>query len=92
MQNNSVKIIKVKKCFFSSTNKILIQALDDCEAGFSVVDDYNQRNVFYIRRIQKNHMQWVKVPKSFVFFKNQIIHFYAICNKATCDQFSSFIK
>ena len=39
MQNNSVKIIKVKKCFFSSTNKILIQALDDCEAIFGVVDD-----------------------------------------------------
>ena len=92
MQNNSVKIIKVKKCFFSSTNKILIQALDDCEAGFSVVDDYNQRNVFYIRRIQKNHMRWVKVPKSFVFFKNQIIDFYAICNQTTCYQFSCYIK
>jgi len=92
MQNNSVKIIKVKKCFFSSTNKILIQALDDCEAIFGVVDDNDCLLYKEIHRIQKNHMQWVKVPKSFVFFKNQIIDFYAICNKATCDQFSSFIK
>jgi hypothetical protein len=90
MQNNSVKIIKVRKCFFSSTNKILIQALDDCEAGFSIVDDYNRSLYRKIGRIQKNHMQWVEVPKSFVFFKNQIIHFYVICTEATCDQFSSF--
>lgn len=92
MQNNSVKIIKVKKCFFSSTNKILVQALDDCEATFSIVDDDDCLLYKEIRRIQKNHMQWVKVPKSFVFFKNQIIHFYAICNQFTRNQFPSFIK
>ena len=92
MQNNSVKIIKVKKCFFSSTNKILIQALDDCEARFSIVDDDDCLLYKEIRRIQKNHMQWVKVPKSFVFFKNQIIGFSAICNQTTRDQFCSFIK
>ena len=92
MQDNLVKIIKVKKCFFSSTNKILIQALDDCEARFSIVDDDDCLLYKEISRIQKNHMQWVKVPKSFVFFKNQIIDFYAICNQTTRDQFCSFIK
>lgn len=91
MKNNLVKIIKVRKCFFSSKNKILIQALDDCETTFGITNDYG--NVLYttLYRIQKNHMQWVEVPKTFVFLKNQMVHFSVVCNKFTCEQFPSWI-
>lgn len=91
MKNNLVKIIKVRKCFFSSKNRILIQALDDCETRVSTVDDYGNFLYRTIYRIQKNHMQWIEVPKTFVFSKNQIVNFSIVCNKFTWEQFPDYI-
>lgn len=91
MKNNLVKIIKVRKWFFSSKNKILIQALEDCEIKVSTIDDYGNFLYRTIYRIRKNHMQWIEVPKSIVFLKNQIVDFSIVCNKFTWEQFPDYI-
>lgn len=89
MNNNLVKILKVKKGFFK--NKILIKALDDCEVKYCIWVSFFIYccRIYYIR---KNHTQWIKIAKSFVFYENDIVNFSAVCNLSTYKQFDSYIE
>lgn len=85
MNNNLVKILKVKKGFFK--NKILIEALGNCEAKYLVPSGN-----WIIYYIAKNHKQWIKISKKFIFYKNDIVNFSSVCNLQTYKQFLTYKK
>lgn len=62
-----VKILQIEKGFFK--NKVLIQALDDCEI---VVDSFLGEKVFYLK---KDYRIFIKVSKDFLLQENDIIDF-----------------
>lgn len=76
-----IKIIKIKNGIFK--NRVLIEALEDCELCF---DSFFGERVFYLK---KGKRKIVKISKEdCLFFEGEEVEFDYICNYRTAWQFN----